>query len=211
MNRLLTLSTLSIAGIAGAPAFASVSVTQGSSAPTYSTILNFDEPGGPTGNNIPTNAWSGAPWNIVSFQSGEGANNVGPHALETGQSTNSYWGPFGVFIRFADDMTEMSFHAWDSSGPPSPFGGGMAVVLINDGDENNPVHFQLYNPAYGGAGLHAFNITTSAGTVFDEVRILGFGFSPQTYVDNLSWNAVPEPTSLALLGLGGLALLRRRG
>lgn len=211
MVRDFALKTLTIAGLASAPAIASVTVTQGSSAPTYATTLNFDEAGGPSGKNVPADAWAGAPWNIVSIQSGEGSNDVGPHAFETGQSTNSYYGPFGVFIRFSQDLTAMSFDAWDNSGPPGPFGGGVLVALLNDGDENNPVFMGNYDPAYGGAGLQAFNITTTGGTVFDEVRILGGSFFPQTYVDNLSWNAVPEPTSLVLISLGGLALLRRRG
>ena len=47
-------------------------------------------------------------------------------------------------------------------------------------------------------------------TVFDEVRILGFGFTPTTYVDNLSWTKVPSPASAAILGCGALMAGRRR-
>jgi len=58
------------------------------------------------------------------------------------------------------------------------------------------------------------NFTISAGFEFsllalDHENPLPSGSSPATY-DNLGLVAAPEPASLALLGLGGLALLRRR-
>ncbi len=200
---------LALAAIAGS-VDAAVTVTQGSGAPTYSTSLNFDEPGGATGVNVPSNSWSGAPWNITSIVSGEGSNFVGPNTFPTSQSTNSFYGPFGVFIRFSTDVASASFEAWDSSGPPTLFGGGLIIALINDGDEMNPVFFDIYTPAYGGTGLQAFNITTSGGMVFDELRIVGNGFFPETYVDNLSWNAIPAPSASALLSIAGVGVVRRR-
>lgn len=212
--RLVTSMILAAAGMGFVTSStqAAISVVQqAAAAPTYTTTLNFDEVGGPTGANVPNNSWAVAPWNITDFSSGDVfANFVGDNSAFTGQGTNSYYGPFGVFIKYSQDLTEMSFQAWDSSGPPSGFGGGMGVVLLNDGDENNPVYFDVFTPAYGGAGDAWFNITTSGGTVFDEVRILGFGFFPQTYVDNMSWNAIPEPATLSLLALGAAALIRRR-
>jgi hypothetical protein len=204
-----TLGAAALATLVGSSASAAVSVTQQAApAPTYATVLNFDEPGGPTGANVPNNSWAGAPWNIPDFSSGDiVANFVGDNSVSTGQGTNSYAGPFGVFITFANDMTEMSFQGWDPSGPPSPFGGGAAVAALNDGVE---VGTWFGTPAFGGNGNSWFHITTTAGSTFDEVRFLGFGFSPTSIVDNLSWNVVPEPGSFALLGVAGLAVLRRR-
>lgn len=195
--------------VGGSRVSAAVSVVQQAApAPTYSVTLNFDEPGGPTGPNVPNNSWAGAPWHIPVFSSGDViANFVGNNSAFTGQGTNSYAGPFGVFITFENDMTEMSFQGWDDSGPPTPFGGGAAAVALNDGVE---VAFWSGTPAFGGVGDSWFNITTTGGSVFDEVRFLGFGFSPTSFVDNLSWNVVPEPGSLALIGVAGLGLLRRR-
>ncbi len=197
-------------GIVSFPANASIVITQSAgAAPTYATTLNFDEPGGPTGNNVPNDSWDVPPWNIPVFSSGDViANDVGDHSAFTGQGTNSYVGPFGVFIEFGQDLTEMSFQGWDDSGPGGAFGGGAAVAAYNDGSEVASI---FITPAYGGAGDSWFNITTSGGMVFDQIAFLGFGFFPQSYVDNLSWNAVPEPGSLALLAIGGVAMIRRRG
>lgn len=91
---------------------------------------------------------------------------------------------------------------------PSPLGGGALIAVYDDGAE---VGSLIVNPVFfpGEAGTW-FDITTGGGMVFDEVRFLGFGFSPASYVDNLTWNAVPAPGSVALLGLGGAFASRRR-
>ena len=190
-----------------APALGSIVVTQGSSAPTYTDFsLDFDEPGGPTG-VVDPGAWS-ASHGITELQAGDGVPQVddwtgifGPW-VGTG---NSFFGNFGVFMTLDTDVTEMSLQVWDPSGGP-PFG-GMAVVLFDDG---NQVSWTDHTPAWGGVGDEWFDITTDGGDVFDEIRLVGFGFDPTTFMDNVSWNVIPEPTSLAIFGLMGVTVLRRR-
>ena len=67
----------------------------------------------------------------------------------------------------------------------------------------------VFNPAWGGIGDTWFNITATGGDSFSHIVIAGMGFFPETFVDNLSWNTVPAPGAIALLGLG-LVRGRRR-
>ncbi len=67
---------------------------------------------------------------------------------------------------------------------------------------------QYYN---GGAAVTATDAQIQA--VLNDLRYIGVstdiaGGGDTTYLDNV--NAVPEPTTIALLGLGGAALLRKR-
>jgi hypothetical protein len=206
MNRMTAAAVIAALTVA-APVLGDYTITQGSSAPTYGTVLTFDEPGDATG-SIASNAY--ASYGINELISGTGAafvgdNTAGQPWVGTG---NSVGGAFGLFMMFDEDLTEMSFQAWDPSGAPSPFGGGMGVVLFNDGVE---VSFTVYEPAWGGIGDEWYDITTTGGMVFDEVRVLGFGNpGPTTYMDNMSWNTVPAPGALALLAVGGMLGRRRR-
>jgi PEP-CTERM motif-containing protein len=208
MKNVLSITVGVIAAIA-CSATADITIAHGSSAGTYATTLNFDEAGGPTG-FVTTDAF--ASYGITSLQAGDGVPQVGDFDTPNGGwglgTGNSFFGNFGVFINFDSDLTEFSTQVWDPSGPPSLFGGGLGVFVFNDGVEiaNN---FDI-TPAWGGVGDTWLDITTSGGMVFDEVRILGFGFDPRTYVDNMSWNAVPAPGSFGLLGLGLLGIRRRR-
>lgn len=204
-----TVAAMSIAAIVGSPALGGYTITQGTTAPTYTGFaLNFDEPGGPTG-PVATTAWLAS--HGLTIDAGDGAPQVDNwdivHSAGWGLGdNNSFFGNFGVFMTFDSDLTALSIEVWDPSGPPSPFGGGLLVVLFDNGVE---VSSATVTPAWGGLGDSWFDLTAGAGDVFDEVRILGFGFSPTTYADNLSWNVVPGPGSLALLGLAGVFGRRR--
>lgn len=53
--------------------------------------------------------------------------------------------------------------------------------------------------------------TLSISGTFEEVHIFGNGVNHNPFgIDNVNWNVVPEPASMAALGLGAAAMLRRR-
>ncbi len=194
--------------IAMAASFASADITISQSADpasTYATTLNFDEPGGPTGVVAP-DSWAGI--GLVDMQAGDGTPNVNEWGNIVGPwigEGNSFFGNFGVFMTFGDDLTNFSGQVWDPSGAP-PFGGA-GIFVYNDGAE---IANLFIEPAWGGIGDSWIDVSATDGMVFDEIRIVGFGFDPSTFVDNLSWNAVPTPSGLAVLGLGGIVMSRGR-
>jgi hypothetical protein len=204
-----TTLSLALACLISCAAYGDYTIMQGATPTTYSTTLNFDEPGGPTGNISPD---AFASIGISELQAGDGLPMVGDNTLGGAQpwvgKGNSFAGGAGIFIKFENDLSEFSANIWDASGPPSPFGGGFGVFVFNDDSE---VASYFGEPAWGGIGDPAVDITTSGGMVFDEVRILGFG-NPltTTYGDDFSWNVVPEPGSYLLLSLAGVLMLRLR-
>ncbi len=196
------LAVVSLAGFAGA----TVQVVQGPSAPGYGTTLNFDEPGQATG-LLPRTYWQGS--HGVVIDGGDSQQVVDDHSaiFPWINSGNSFFGNFGVFLTFDNDLDGFSSRVWDPSGAPSPFGGGFGVFVFDDGVE---VGSYFGTPAWGGLGDEWINVTATGGMKFDEVRILGFGFGPTTLVDDLSWNVVPAPASVGLLGLAAIGGMRRR-
>ncbi|MEM8677992.1 MAG: hypothetical protein AAGF97_01445 [Planctomycetota bacterium] len=190
-------------------ALATVTISQVATPTTYSTTLNFDEPGGPSGIGLPDDAFlangitalvAGDSNNVVQDNTGDGP------WIGTGQS---FFGNFGIFATFENDLSEFSANVWDPAGPPGPFGGGMGIFVFDDGVE---VASSFITPAWGGIGDAGIEITTSGGMVFDEVRMLGFGFPATTYGDDFSWNVVPEPDGtivFCLAAISGLICRRR--
>ncbi len=211
MLRITSLVASSIgAALVGANASAAIIITQSvAPAPSYSVALGLNESGQQTG-LVPSTYWSPLG---VSIGSGVDLNNIGVGDL-SGMfpwitAGNVLDGAFGVFFNFSTPITAMSFQAWDPSGPPSPFGGGMAVAVV-DANEN-VLAIEVFTPAWGGIGATWYNIEATAGESFFDVRILPFGFPNTSYVGDVTWNAVPAPGALALLALGGISRRRRRG
>jgi hypothetical protein len=198
---------------ASSSAFAGYTITQQNApAPTYSNTLNFDEPNGPTG---PVNADAFAALGLASLTSGAGDQSVGDNSkfFPWVNDGNSMFANFGMTAVFANDITEFSIQIWDPSGEPTFFGGGLQVVLLNDGEvvwDLGTQNGQIATPAWGGVGDSWFNITTTDGMTFDEVIMFGNGFTPTAFIDNLSWNAIPTPGTVGLLSLAAFAGARRR-
>ena len=208
----LTAAAIAAAATLTSAAGAAVTVTATvAPAPTYSNVLNFDQPGEPTG-SIPATTWTGL--GITSLEAGVGGAYVdqlntapGYGWLGTG---NVFVGVYGAFLNFASPVSSFSCQYWDDSGPGSFFGGGAAVVPLLNG---NPIGDGLFlnNPAYGGIGASWMNIVATGGDSFNGVAFIGYGDpSPTAYLDNLSWNTVPAPGAGAAFGLAGIAMIRRR-
>lgn len=203
-------AALTAAGALASSAMAGVTITNPASAPApYSMTLNFDEPGGPTG-DVTGNEWTDIC--ITSLVSGSGAQAVANLSGNPGfgwlPNNNVFYAPFGAYLNFSQPLTAFACQYWDSSGPATFTGGGAAVIALSGGEEVGSVF--LDNPAFGGVGNSWFNIVAAPGMTFDEVRLVGFGFFPEAYVDNISFNKIPTPGASALFALGGVALMRRR-
>jgi hypothetical protein len=77
------------------------------------------------------------------------------------------------------------------------------AVLVTEGNRN------LWQAYLGivGAGVTTGNVTIKAYIDDDAGHLTG---NSRTWYDGIGYRAVPEPTTIALLGMGGLALLRKR-
>ncbi len=211
-----TTSALAVLVAAGmsASAFGDYSIVQQSAAArTYTGFqIDFDQPGDPGGlgdfNPIDGSFWQAT--HGITFEAGVGGGGgveyYNDFYLWGLGEDKSHSGAFGTFLTFDSDIREISFQAWDGSGPPSGFGGGMGVILMDDGVE---VAFDIVTPAWGGLGNTWYNITTTGSDRFDEIRLINFGFSDGVFTDNYSWN-VPAPGALGLMALAGVGSRRRR-
>lgn len=209
-------ATFTVAGIGATltlatPALADYIVTQsGSPAPTYSQSITFDEPGTPTG-VVPSNHYEplgltmGSGADVNSFGIGD-ASGIFPW-VGTGNVAS---GSFGLFLEFGPGATAVSFQGWGDAGSPGPFGGGFWVWVL-DSEGNVLSNFDVFTPAWGGSGDTWYTVTATGG---DEIEYLlinnNSNIGSETFIDNLSWQPVPAPGAIALIGVAGLVVGRRR-
>jgi hypothetical protein len=200
-------------GLAGGTAFGGYTITQSSTpGPVYTDhSVTFDEPGVPVGVVMdPFDYYLAS--DGVYFTSGNGFLMAEDwDALEgiaggTGEG-NQLNGGFNINMYFDHDVTELSFRGWANGSPSFPFG-GIIVRLFNDGVE--VASYDGIAP-FGGVGDEWFNAVADGGDAFDQVLFFNPAFNSfNSYVDNLTWNQVPAPGALALIGVAGLLGGRRR-
>ena len=209
MNKNSMAIALIAAAALGTSASAGLTITQNASQNAYGDhLITFDEPGVPLGPTLlPTNYYQASDGMVIASGSSDGS--VGDNTSFLGFPVGtglSYFANFGAFMNFDYKVTGLDIQFLDPSGPPSFFGGGAIAIVFNNGVQ---VGTELsFTPAWGGVGDEWIHIEATGGDRFDDVRILGFGFTPTSYVDNISWT--PAPGSLALLGFAGLGMRRRR-
>lgn len=116
--------------------------------------------------------------------------------------------PISVTIKI-NTPSRLVEYEWNGGGTYDVDGVTQTDALTTDGNISTWQHvkFDVTQPFdFWGANGAEFTSLTSADTI-TKITISG---SANTLVDAAQLTAVPEPTSIALLGLAGLAALRRR-
>ena len=173
--------------------------------------LTFDEPDVPVG--VPMDPWTYYQASDgITFTSGNGFlmaedwDTLEGIAGGTGEG-NQLNGGFNIAMHFDAPVSEVSWQGWaNGNGPPF---GGMFVVLLLEGVE---VYAEFGLPVPFGTDVDSwYSAVGTDGMVFDELRFGNGAFNSfNTYMDNVTFNNVPAPGALALLGLAGVLGGRRR-
>lgn len=139
-----------------------------------------------------------------------GFDNAGPATINSDGSS----GLFGIGNNWFDTTGEGVIATFALSSPT--FGSGNEVNLISAGfvgvDQGNADGAEKYTLS---GGTSSDGVGLNGHTSFDVMSSYTFTFENGTYEHRLSYievtaTAVPEPSSTALLGLAGMALILRR-
>lgn len=190
------------------------------STPTYNYTSQFTLPNGltPPGGLVYGNGGQGTngsvstnsyPVSAISLTAGTG---VSASQIDAGFASYAFRGQFSSYLT-QGDWTQLSITFLDAASTPI----GSPILLGGDAFTQ-----ALPTAAFGNySDAKAWGESAATGTVPTGARSIGVtlsmtkvagGTAIDGYVDNISLNisAVPEPDTLTLSGIAGLALLRRR-
>lgn len=221
-NRKVTVGTIAVISLLAGPASAAIILGVTASAPNQlsaaraaANMVNSSEFNDMTltagilaDNGVWTSAFLNSPLNDASTGNVAGSSPIAAYTLTFDLATNY-------------DLTKVRVWNWNNTVNQSA-GVRTMEILVASSVGGATTSLGVFNPVIG-TGL-----TTFAGSAFDvnasnvrEVKFViteGYGFSgagTQTLVSLAEVRfegvtAIPEPSSLALLGLGGLMLVRRK-
>jgi uncharacterized protein (TIGR03382 family) len=214
--QIVAIAALSVLSVS-TPAFAGYVVTQTLAAPTQYTekTANFDEAFAFVGAQNPYTSYSSINGLTVEGLNG-GCATGNWNALHNmnggfGSLGNSIYGGLGISLKFNKDIDALSFQGWADGS--SGFQAGMSVFIKNDGVQVGNAFFASSVAFGSNANLEKswYNVTGTDGAYFDEIVFYNAAFNSfTTYADNLSWENIPAPGAMALLGLAGAVARRRR-
>ncbi len=127
--------------------------------------------------------------------------------------------PFSMIVQYTQPTSAFSGEIWDVDGVSVQQSEKWTIEVYGD-DGGSPFSDSFESPegtANGAGSLDGkawfFEYTAPDGVEIDEIRFVFSGTKTNGIglaFDNFNSTAIPEPATLSLLALGGLALLRRR-
>lgn len=87
---------------------------------------------------------------------------------------------------------------------------GIAIFFVGGSQFENGIGALGYRFGSGTFSNDDISITTGIAKGFEPNPFDAHELNPRTFAGELEYQAVPEPASLAVLGLGALAMLRKR-
>lgn len=208
-----------------------VFVLTGAAAAAFSQVTIFNSASS-AGNDAMRTSWLtaagiGAPTFLEDFETYAAGTNLNGSALGggvtitdtnsapsvTAQSSSAFFGgsiPFGMGLAMREDRTFSFLFA-----APTHY-----VALVDIDDSGSDIRVYLTdNSSFAFNNLDSTSTTglsgeflgfVSAGLPISRIEYTASGGDGEWGIDNLEYGAVPEPGTMAALGLGLVAILRRR-